>query len=79
MKCPYCSGTGDLPVEQVHVGSLIVAARKAKGMTQADLAASVGVSRAQIANIESGRSDFPMSRLRKMADALGVSLRDLVP
>jgi transcriptional regulator with XRE-family HTH domain len=79
MRCPYCNGTGDLPTEQAHVGSLIMAARNAKRMTQADLAAVVGLSRAQIANIESGRSDFPLSRLRKMAEALGVPVKELIP
>jgi len=79
MKCPYCDGTGDLPIEKAHVGLFIQAARKAKRKTQDEVASAAGLSRAQVANIECGRSDLPVSRLRKIADFLEVPMRELVP
>lgn len=79
MKCPYCDGTGELVGSKTHIGVMILAARKAAGMTQNDLAERVGKSRPQIANIEGGRSDLPVSTLFKFAEALGVTPKDLMP
>ena len=78
MKCPYCDGTGDLG-GNATVGSMILAHRKARGITQQDLASLVGRSRPQIANIEAGRSDMPLSLLAAFAKALDVPTRELVP
>jgi transcriptional regulator with XRE-family HTH domain len=58
---------------------MILAQRKAKNMTQEELAAKVQKSRAQVANIEGGRSDLPIKTLMAFAVALGCSPRDLVP
>jgi transcriptional regulator with XRE-family HTH domain len=77
MKCPHCRGSGEL--ENVGAGDLITAQRKAKGMTQQDLALQVQLSRAQVANIENGRSDMPVSALARFAKALGCEAKDLVP
>lgn len=79
MKCPHCDGTGELPPEDAHVGTLIMTHRKARGMTQEELANALGKSRPQIANIEAGRSSFDVRQLREYADALGVSARELIP
>ena len=79
MKCPHCNGTGNLAPNEATVGDMILSIRKSKGLTQQELAAKVGFSRAQIANIESGRSDMPISTLRKYADALGCSMKELIP
>ena len=79
MSCPHCGGTGKLMGEQITVGALILATRKAKDLTQADLAQRIGISRTQIANIEIGRSDLPIKTLARFAEALGVSMKDLVP
>ena len=51
--------------------------RELRGLTQAALAASSGVNRVQIANIESGAKSGSVATLRKLADALGVGLDDL--
>lgn len=79
VQCPHCEGTGRLAIERASIGDMIMAARKAKGMTQEQLAAKVGKSRPQIANIEGGRSDMPIKTLMLFAEALGVSAKDLVP
>jgi transcriptional regulator with XRE-family HTH domain len=79
MKCPHCNGTGHIPDDEVHVGALIFLHRRAKDMTQNELAQRVGFSRAQVANVENGRSDMPTKTLARFAAALGVSMKDLVP
>lgn len=72
-------GKGYLTEETATVGSLILYHRRKKGLTQDELASQTGVSRPQIANIESGRHDPPLSRLRAFATALGCKTKDLVP
>ncbi|HTK89509.1 MAG TPA: helix-turn-helix transcriptional regulator [Verrucomicrobiae bacterium] len=52
--------------------------RTRRGMTQEALATKVGVSRAYLARLEMGRHDPPLSRLRKLAKALGASVAELV-
>ncbi len=52
--------------------------RKHRGLTQAALAGLVDVSQAAIAGIERGKRDPSVALLRKMADALGVDMDDLV-
>ena len=53
--------------------------RKSLKLTQQELASKVGLSRAQIANVEAGRSDMPLSTLKRYADAFGCTMKDLVP
>ena len=79
MKCPHCDGTGTLALEAVTVGDMIMAMRKGKKLTQEDLARRVSLSRAQIANLEVGRSDMPLKTLKRFASALECSMRDLIP
>lgn len=79
MKCPYCDGTGTLTQEHTHVGALVLAARHSKGLTQLELSQDCGLSRAQIANLETGRTDIPVKTLMRIAKALGVSASELVP
>jgi transcriptional regulator with XRE-family HTH domain len=52
--------------------------RESRGMTQEALAAKAGVSRAYLARLEMGRHDPPLSRLRKLAKALGVKAARLI-
>ena len=49
-----------------------------KNLTQAALAKKVGVTRGYLARLEMGRHDPPLSRLRKLAKALGVPLAELL-
>lgn len=79
IKCPHCRGTGQLEMRAATVGDMILGVRNAKNMTQDMLAQKVRLSRAQIANIEGGRSDVPLKTLARFAEALGTTMRDLVP
>jgi len=51
--------------------------RKHRGLTQAKLSESVGVTQAAIAGIEKGGKQPSVALLRKLADALGVDMDDL--
>ena len=51
------------------------AERKAQGLTQADLAKWIGVSRSSVTNFESGRQDMPLSKVAAYADAVGCDLK----
>lgn len=51
--------------------------RDLRGLSQTALAAASGVNRVQIADIEAGRKTGSVATLRKLADALAVTLDDL--
>lgn len=70
MKCPYCNGSG---VCETTFGARLRAARNDKSLTQEALAPLLGVSRAQLANLEAGRSEPSMSVFRKVSEVLKVS------
>jgi len=52
--------------------------RDYRGMTQIALAEASGVNRVQIANIEAGAKSGSIDTLKKLADALGITVDDLV-
>ena len=52
--------------------------RDLRGLTQAGLAERSRVNRVQIADIEAGRKSGSVQTLRKLAEALGVAIDDLV-
>ena len=60
-------------------GMLVQMRRKALGMTQEELAEKIGLTRPQLANIESGAHGTDIRRLRDFAAALGCAVDDLVP
>lgn len=53
--------------------------RKAKGMTTADVAFAMGVSRSVISRSETGDRGVTYSDLKRFAAVLSCSVRDLVP
>jgi len=66
----------------VLLGAKIKAAREhgPKGrMTQADLAALVGLERTSITNIEKGTQKLPLHVLFRICEALSVSVLDILP
>ena len=52
--------------------------RDLRKLTQTALAKASGVNRVQIADIEAGRGKGSIETMRKLADALGVTIDDLV-
>lgn len=52
--------------------------RELRGLTQAELGARSGVNRVMIAEIESGRKSGSVETVRKLANALSVTIDDLV-
>ncbi len=64
--------------ETETVGARIRAARLAQGMTQADLADAVGVSRSAVAQWETERSGQVRGNLTRIATVLSVSVQHLL-
>lgn len=60
------------------MGEKLKAARKAAGLSQADLAEKVGCHQKDISRWESGLHEPGALTLKKMAQALGCSMDDLV-
>lgn len=77
MECPHCQGTGQLA--SVSFGDVVAGHRRKLGLTQAELAIMCGVSRAQIANVETSRADVSIHVLQKLAVALKCEIGDLFP
>ena len=53
--------------------------RDLRGLSKSALAERSGVHRVQIADIEAGRKTGSVATIRKLADALGVAIDDIVP
>ncbi|WP_366083667.1 helix-turn-helix transcriptional regulator [Thermus sp.] len=60
------------------IGARIRQLRRSKGLTEADLAARVGVSRSFLNAIERGVVRLRVDLMVRIADALGVSPEDLL-
>ena len=52
--------------------------RHLRGLTQSALAQASGANRVQIADIEAGRKNGSLETVRKLAEALGVGVDDLI-
>lgn len=61
-----------------ELGQRIRDARMRRGITQDELAQSIGGTKSTVSRIESGRRDVKSGELADIADALGVSMRDIV-
>lgn len=53
-------------------------ARKAAHITQEQLAKLLGINRATLSRYETGEIDLPTSQLQRIADALGISIVELI-
>lgn len=53
--------------------------RKAKGLSQEQLAEPLGLNRTSIYNLEKGKQQLPVHLLKELARRLGVSEDDLLP
>lgn len=77
--------TADLASANAVIGALyrslgqqVRAARLARGVTQADLALAVGLTRASIANLENGNQRLQVHTLIAASQALNVDPADLI-
>jgi transcriptional regulator with XRE-family HTH domain len=62
-----------------RLGQLVRQHRERLGANQADIGKAVGLSRASIANIETGRQRIPLHHLYTLARALKVDAYTLLP
>ena len=60
-------------------GRLVRQHRERLKLSQAQVGAAIGLSRASIANIETGRQHIPMHHLYRLARALKVDVHALMP
>ncbi|MBU3003544.1 XRE family transcriptional regulator [Paraglaciecola arctica] len=73
---PFTDNKNDLNLD--YLGTFIRSFRSAKGESLQVLAQRSGVSKSMIAQIESGKTSPTISVLAKLAQAMEISLRDLV-
>ena len=76
--CYFCVDNLSVMSQKNKLGSRIITLRKAKNWSQSDLAASVGVSYAQIGRYETKDAQPPAAVLKKIADALDTTVDFLV-
>jgi transcriptional regulator with XRE-family HTH domain len=72
MKCETHDASNPL-VDTKEIGARIASIRKGKGLTQAELADRVGISRLLISDYERGKVRLYADVLAKISAALGVS------
>lgn len=60
------------------IGARIRLARKRKGLTQADLAAGVGVTRSHLTNVEGGNDSLSLEKLSILASETGTTVAWLI-
>ncbi|HEX3211381.1 MAG TPA: helix-turn-helix transcriptional regulator, partial [Actinomycetota bacterium] len=65
-------------VTQQELGQRIAGARRDRGWTQAELAARVGLTQTAVSRIETGARAVGSLELAELAEALGVSVLDLL-
>lgn len=68
--CPLCNGSGQI---EGNIASRLVEARKAKNLTQMEACEHLGLRRASLAMIETGRSAPQPDFLVRAARLYGVS------
>lgn len=64
--------------KQLEIAYQIVKLRKAKNMSQLELAKKIGTTQSNIARLESGRENFTVSFLNKIAMAFGRELKIVI-
>ena len=61
------------------IGRMIRSKREARGLSQAALSEAVGWSRGHLAHVEAGKYRIQLHQLPKLARALKVRVRELLP
>ena len=64
---------------QKKLGKRIEELRKAKGVQQQELATKLNVSSAYLSEVENGKKAIGIKGLTRIAIALGVDVKDLIP
>jgi len=62
-----------------QVGQRIRSAREKRALSQSELSKSVGWSRGHLAHVEAGKYRVQLHQLPKLAKALKVKVKDLLP
>lgn len=68
----------DIDQKRLALGNAIKQRRESQGLSQERLAMMVGSSKSHIWRIETGRVGVGIDDLSRIADALGVEVRDLL-
>lgn len=61
------------------VGERVRQARQGKGLTQAQVAAKLGLTRSSVANLEAGRQRVPVHVLAMLVEHFGAQWTDVLP
>lgn len=69
----------DEDIIYVFIGNNIKYFRDKAGLTQETLSKAIGVSRASLANYESGKQAIYISDLYKIADTLNIDIKEILP
>ena len=69
----------DRPLLYKRLGQTISERRRALGLTQERLSKQLGISRASLANVETGRQRVLVDQLYALAETLGVDIAALLP
>jgi transcriptional regulator with XRE-family HTH domain len=78
-NCDSLPSMNDLEIYRI-IGAGLAARRKKLRLKQAEVADQIGLTRASLANIESGRQKLMLHQIYKLATALKVdSITELVP
>lgn len=71
-------GSG-MTADEVALGAALRGARKARGLSLAQVADATGISRSLLSLIETGRSDITIGRLGRLARLYDIRMAELVP
>ena len=63
---------------QQRLGARVALLRSEGGLTQSQLACAMGMDRSYLASIERGMRNVTLANLTRLADALGVTLAELL-
>lgn len=64
--------------EQIKLGKNLKRIRTEKGISQGDIARTLGVGRSFVTNIENGKTNPTLSTITKLANAISVSVDKLL-
>jgi len=64
---------------RVRFGMKLRKVRTAKGISQENLAAAAGLHRTYVSSVERGERNISLVNIEKLASALAVQIREIVP